>query len=212
MYHNTKTIVLLSFMVIFPLCFGMNHVTGLTYSIAWTIFFTPLSITSIAMSVLPEELPAMVFGLLARRLLVAMEATVVTVSGLLAPDGFFKRESDVTVATEAMRDLQAVIREVEVQREKGTRCFFPVSPLFLLMGVVLAINGPIRHSEEQSKGMVHLCIAAYRCYILVRFSHMGQDFVNQVGRVRQCHSRKDIFRTKQFKNKTKKQTLNQRTL
>ncbi|KAG0720458.1 hypothetical protein GWK47_048467 [Chionoecetes opilio] len=184
-YHNTKTIVLLSFMVIFPLCYGMNHVTGLDYSIAWTIFFTPLSITSIAMLLLPEELPAMVFGLLARRLLVATEATVVTVSGLLVPDGSFKRESDVTAATEAMRDLQAVIREVEVQREKGTRCFFPVTTLFLLMGVVLAITGPYAIQKSKVEGWFTYVSLLIACYILVRFSHMGQDFVNQVGRVRQ---------------------------
>ncbi|KAG0724222.1 hypothetical protein GWK47_005230 [Chionoecetes opilio] len=128
------------------------------------------------MLVLPEELPAMVFGLLARRLLVATEATV--------------RESDVTAATEAMRDLQAVIRKVEVQREKGTRCFFPVTTLFLLMGIVMAITCPYALQKSIVEGWFTYVSLFVACYILVRFSHMGQDFVSQVGRVRQVLRRR----------------------
>ncbi|KAG0727754.1 hypothetical protein GWK47_033995 [Chionoecetes opilio] len=184
-YHNTKTIGLMSLMVIFSICCGMDSITGMNSSILWTILYTPLSFASIAMFVLPEELPVMVFGLLGRRLLVATEATVVTVSGLLAPDGSFKCDSDMTAATEAMRDLQAIIQEVEVQREKGTRCFFPVTTLFLLMGVVLAITCPYAIQRGNGVGWFPYASLFVACYILVRFSHMGQDFVSQVGRVRQ---------------------------
>ncbi|KAG0727753.1 hypothetical protein GWK47_033993 [Chionoecetes opilio] len=184
-YQNTKTIVLLSMMVIISICLAWDSVIGMNTPILWMILLTPMSFASIAMLVLPEELPAMVFGLLARRLLVATEATVVTVSGLLAPDGFFKCESDVTAAKEAMRDLQAVIREVEVQREKGTRCFFPVTTLFLLMGVVLAITCPYTLQRGNVEGWFPYVSLFLACYFLVRFSHVGQDFVSQVGRVRQ---------------------------
>lgn len=61
---------------------------------------------------LPEELPSMVFGLLGRRLVVATEATVATVSTLLALDGSFTCESDVEAAMLALSDLDAVIQEV----------------------------------------------------------------------------------------------------
>ncbi|KAG0720459.1 hypothetical protein GWK47_048470 [Chionoecetes opilio] len=184
-YHNTKTIVSMLLMVIISICIGRESVISINLPMSWIILFGPFNFACIAMFVLPEELPAMVFGLLARRLLVATEATVVTVSGLLASDGSFKRESDVTAATEVMRDLQAVIREVEVQREKGTRCFFPVTTLFLLMGVVLAITGPYALHRGNLPGLFPYVSLFVACYIMVRFSHMGQDFVNQVGRVRQ---------------------------
>ncbi|KAG0727751.1 hypothetical protein GWK47_033990 [Chionoecetes opilio] len=107
------------------------------------------------MLVLPEELPAMVFGLLPRRLLVATEATV-----------------------------------VEVQREKGTRCFFPVTTLFLLMGIVMAITCPYALQKSIVEGWFTYVSLFVACYILVRFSHMGQDFVSQVGRVRQVLRRR----------------------
>ncbi|KAG0727667.1 hypothetical protein GWK47_034161 [Chionoecetes opilio] len=184
-YHNTKTIVSMLLMVIISICIGRDSLISMNLPMSCIILFVPLNFACNAMFVLPEELPAMVFGLLARRLLVATEATVVTVSGLLAPDGSFKRESDVTAATEAMRDLQAVIREVEVQREKGTRCFFPVTTLFLLMGVVLAITGPYALHRGNLPEFYHYVSPFIGCYIMVRFSHMGQDFVNQVSRVRQ---------------------------
>ncbi|KAG0721777.1 hypothetical protein GWK47_000643 [Chionoecetes opilio] len=184
-YHNTKTILSMLLMVIISICIGRESTIGMNFPMLWIILFTPLSFVCNAMLLLPEELPAMVFGLLARRLLVATEATVVTVSGLLAPDGSFKCESDVKAATEAMRDLQAVIREVEVQREKGTRCFFPVTTLFLLMGVVLAITGPYALHRGNLQGLFPYASLFVGCYIMVRFSHMGQDFVNQVSRVRQ---------------------------
>lgn len=61
---------------------------------------------------LPEELCSMVFCLLARRLVAATEDTVSKVSMLLAPDGSYKRESDVEAAMLALRDLDAVIQEV----------------------------------------------------------------------------------------------------
>lgn len=60
---------------------------------------------------LPEELTSMVFGLLARRLVTATEATVATVSTLLTPDGS-ECESDVEGAVLALRNLDAIIQEV----------------------------------------------------------------------------------------------------
>lgn len=63
-------------------------------------------------SVVPTQLCSMLFGLLARHVEAATEATVVTVSSLLIPDGSFKCDKDVEVAMLALRDLDAVIREV----------------------------------------------------------------------------------------------------
>lgn len=61
---------------------------------------------------LVEELPSIVFSLMARRLVTATEATVAMVSSLLALDGSFKREGDVDAAVMELRDLEAVFREV----------------------------------------------------------------------------------------------------
>lgn len=61
---------------------------------------------------LPVEVFSLVFDLLARRLVAATETTAVKISKLLASDGSFKYESDVQVAMQELRDLDAVIQEV----------------------------------------------------------------------------------------------------
>lgn len=62
--------------------------------------------------VLPVQLFAMVFGLLARRLVASTMHTVAVVSAFLVHDGSVKSESDVRAAMLELCDLQAAIREV----------------------------------------------------------------------------------------------------
>ncbi|XP_050702193.1 uncharacterized protein LOC126988221 [Eriocheir sinensis] len=61
---------------------------------------------------LPDEVFSMVCGLLGRRLVTATEATVATLSMVLASDGSFKSEGDLEAAMVRLRDLDVVIREV----------------------------------------------------------------------------------------------------
>ncbi|KAG0720593.1 hypothetical protein GWK47_006673 [Chionoecetes opilio] len=124
-YHNTKTIVSMLLMVIIAICIGRESIISMKHSMSWIILYGPLNFACNAMFMLPQELPAMVFGVLAHRLLVATEATVVTVSGLLAPDGSFKRESDVTAATEAMRDLLGLSSGGESTAGEGDSLLLP---------------------------------------------------------------------------------------
>lgn len=63
----------------------------------------------------PSQLCSMVIGLLARRLVVATEATVAKISTFLVQDGSFTCDSDVDTAVKALRDLDALIREVRTK-------------------------------------------------------------------------------------------------
>lgn len=63
-------------------------------------------------NVLPQQVTSMVFGLLASHLMAATKAAVATISPLLALDGSFKCDKDEVAAMEALRHLDAAIREV----------------------------------------------------------------------------------------------------
>lgn len=112
-YCQPLTLTYLSSVTMFTVVSSLTSIKTMGFShfveeaaLVFTCFFCG------AFFLLPEELPSMVFGLLARRLVAATEDTVANVSTLLAPDGSFKGESDVEAAMLALRDLDAVIHEV----------------------------------------------------------------------------------------------------
>lgn len=94
----------------FAMCY-ITSVWGITHFLE--LSSSMFLIISLLLNILiPGQLSSMVFGLLARRLVAATEATVATVSKLLVQDGSFNCESDFSVAMQAMSELDAVIREV----------------------------------------------------------------------------------------------------
>ena len=112
-YCKTKTIVFMLSMLMFTACMAAQTATSMKLlNIIGVVFLTTMSFLCGLIYLLPEEVPSMVFNILARRLLVATEATVATVSALLTPDGSFQCESDVKTAMVKLRGLEAVIREV----------------------------------------------------------------------------------------------------
>lgn len=110
---NLKTIRLILFLAgfsSFAVWYGSRKL-GFT-NITGIVIFMPACLSIFMSYFMPEEVSSMVFGLLARRLVAATETVVAKVSSLLAPDGSCKCDSDVDVAVLALRDLDAVIREV----------------------------------------------------------------------------------------------------
>lgn len=121
-WFNPMTMALLLLLTFFSGCslwFGSTKM-GFT-NILGIIIFAPACLNLGVSFMLPKEVSAMVFGSLARRLLVTTEDTVARVSTLLAPDGSFKCKSDMQAAMLTLRDLDAVIREVG---NKSTASYF----------------------------------------------------------------------------------------
>ncbi|XP_050724714.1 uncharacterized protein LOC127002696 [Eriocheir sinensis] len=135
--------------------------------------------------IVPQEVTSMVFGLLGRRLVAATENTVARVSMLLAPDGSLQCETDVGAALRAVRDLEAVIREVELQKAAATRCFFPVVTTRLMIAVLLAVACPYATMTGYDIDGVTVFTLCLAYYFMVKYYTLGQNFVNQVGAVRQ---------------------------
>lgn len=79
---------------------------------AYCVILLPLALLYALDFLLPDEVFSMVCGLLGRRLVTATEATVATLSMVLASDGSFKSEGDLEAAMLRLRDLDVVIREV----------------------------------------------------------------------------------------------------
>ncbi|XP_050702190.1 uncharacterized protein LOC126988220 isoform X2 [Eriocheir sinensis] len=83
---------------------------------AYCVILLPLALLYALDFLLPDEVFSMVCGLLGRRLVTATEATVATLSMVLASDGSFKSEGDLEAAMLRLRDLDVVIREVRSER------------------------------------------------------------------------------------------------
>lgn len=66
------------------------------------------------------------------------------------------------------------------QRETGTRCFFPVVSMHLLMAVVLAIASPYALKTGTYVGGTSFGNLLIACYIMASYNYLGQAFVNQV--------------------------------
>ncbi|XP_045116385.1 uncharacterized protein LOC123507531 [Portunus trituberculatus] len=147
----------------------------------------PTSLIGLVNFVLPMELPSMIFGLLVGHLVVATETAVARVSFLLDSDtdGSFKCEDKMKAANEALGDLEAIIREVEVKRERAARHFFPSISMFLLSGLMLGITSPYVMNVGSIHKSISLSSLLLGYYIMGRLCHMGQVFVNKVGRARQ---------------------------
>ena len=73
---------------------------------------------------------------------------------------------------------------MEVQRGKAAHHFLLVISIFLLSGVMLAITSPYVMSSNSVHGGESLTALILGFYIMGRLCHMGQVFVNQVGRAR----------------------------
>lgn len=72
---------------------------------------------------------------------------------------------------------------MELQLQAGTRCFFPVVTMSLLIAIPLAIACPYAILKGMHLGgitIINLCQASY---IMVSFCHVGQVFVNKVGSI-----------------------------
>ena len=96
------------------------------------------------------------------------------------------RECVAKLHTSRWCECECVITpQVEVQREKLSSYFFSVITMYLLTSVLLAITAP--YAIKQGSIMDGSTIASLFCclFVLGRFSHIGQAFVNQVGGVRQ---------------------------
>lgn len=74
---------------------------------------------------------------------------------------------------------------MEEQREAGTRCFFPVVSMYLLMAVVLAIGCPYAIMNGVLMGGNIIGDLLIGFYVMARFSCLGQAFVSQVSWHRQ---------------------------
>lgn len=71
--------------------------------------------------------------------------------------------------------------QVELQKEKGTHCLFPVITMMLLMAVLEAIACPyalLWDSFMFGNAIFNLFMGYF---IIVSFCHLGQTFINQVG-------------------------------
>lgn len=107
-----KTIAVLS-LFIFLTVFSTIYMTSLE-----KVHFLEILLIFIAsffynlLHVLPSQMFSLVFGIIAHRLVVTTDATVVKISTCLAPDRTFICESDVEAALWALDDLDTVIREV----------------------------------------------------------------------------------------------------
>ncbi|KAK8381297.1 hypothetical protein O3P69_018407 [Scylla paramamosain] len=180
-YCKPKTIVFSVSLI--TVVFLMAWTSALTINVSIlcsALVLLPTSLIGLVSQLLPMELPSMVFELLARHLLVATEVTMAKVSFLLNTDGCFKCEDNVKAAKEAMRDLEAVIREVEVQRERATRHFFPVVSMFLLSGLLLGVTSPYAMKVGSIEKTISLTSLFMAYYIMARLCHMGQVFVNKI--------------------------------
>ncbi|XP_063845709.1 uncharacterized protein LOC135091727 isoform X2 [Scylla paramamosain] len=180
-YCKPKTLVILISMM--TVVFLMAWTSALTMNVSVlckTLVILPTYFISLLSLLLHTELPSVVFGFLARHLLAATEVTMAKVSFLLNIDGCFKCEDNVKAAKEAMRDLEAVIREVEVQRERATRHFFPVVSMFLLSGLLLSVTSPYAIKVGSIEKAVSLTSLFMAYYIMARLCHMGQVFVNKI--------------------------------
>ncbi|XP_050706261.1 uncharacterized protein LOC126991595 [Eriocheir sinensis] len=180
-YCSPQTLTLLIILSLYTIVnayMSMNAVGTSGY--IGVLLFLPISLTSGVSYLLPGTFSSMLFGLMTRRLVAATEDTVSKVSMLLAPDGSYKRESDVEAAMLALRDLDAVIQEVEDQRREGTRSLFPVISMFLLMAVLMAIVCPytLKGHTPFYGSIFTILLIAY--YILGSFCHLGHTFVGQV--------------------------------
>lgn len=71
---------------------------------------------------------------------------------------------------------------MEVQRDKGTRCFFTVVTLYLFMAVVLAIVVPYAILTGTMMGGMTAIVLFIVYYILFSFCHVGQAFISKVRR------------------------------
>lgn len=72
------------------------------------------------------------------------------------------------------------LRQVDGQRERAARCFFPVISMYLLMGVSLAITNPYAHMRNKAVNGNIIGDFLIPYYIMARFCHLGQSFVRQV--------------------------------
>ena len=111
-YCKKKTLLTLLLIIVFSIIMQRFNSAQMNMPIIGNMLIFSITIINGMSFLLPEEVSSMVFNLLARRLLVATETTVATVSALLTPDGSFQCESDVKTAMVKLRDLEAVIREV----------------------------------------------------------------------------------------------------
>lgn len=73
-----------------------------------------------------------------------------------------------------------LISQVEDQRREGTRSFFPVISMFLLMAVLMAIVSPYTLMGNSSFYVSILIFLLIAYYILGSFCHLGETFVGQV--------------------------------
>ena len=81
--------------------------------------------------------------------------------------------------------MTRVTPQVEVQREKGTRCFFPVITMFLLMSILLSVTCPYAIQQGFYIGGTTIVSLFAAYHIMATFCHLGHTFVSQVGRVKQ---------------------------
>lgn len=72
---------------------------------------------------------------------------------------------------------------MELQKGKGTSCFFPIITLYLLGGVMLAVVCPYAILRGSFMGGVTLIMLGYHSFSVFAFCHLGQAFINKVRRL-----------------------------
>lgn len=70
--------------------------------------------------------------------------------------------------------------QVEVHREKGTRCFFPLVSFYLLIALLLAITSPYTLVHGTFLGGATILYLVIAFLVMIHFSHLGQSFINKV--------------------------------
>lgn len=70
--------------------------------------------------------------------------------------------------------------QVEIHRETGTRCFFPVVSLYLKVGILLAIACPYSILRGKILGGTTVLAMLFGNSVIFSFCHLSQAFIDKV--------------------------------